>query len=108
GTGYSGVFKSTDGGISWTAVNSGMLPDGNNYIVSMAMDPLDSSTIYLGQIDAGVFKTTNAGTSWTASNAGMAATLIGPVAVGHVTSPVAYTGTNGGGLFKTSNSGGSW
>src|SRR5438445_4963299 len=45
GTYRSGVFKSTDGGGSWSAVNTG-LPNLN--VFSLAIDPQTPATLYVG------------------------------------------------------------
>jgi len=56
-----GVFKSTDGGGSWVAVNSGMprLAAGD-----MVIDPRAPTTIYVGTERSGAFKSTDGGGSW--------------------------------------------
>src|SRR5207244_11670334 len=60
-----GVFKSTNGGARWTAVNTGLT---NVNVLALAIDPLVPSTVYVGTSFAGtsfsaVFRTTNAGTN---------------------------------------------
>src|SRR5437660_130265 len=53
---YSGgVFKSTDGGGSWTAVNTGLT---DFYVRTLAIDPQTPATIYAGTGADGVFKST--------------------------------------------------
>ena len=52
-----GVFKSTNSGENWTAVNTG-LTDRNVY--ALAVDPLTSATVY-AVAGAGVFKSTTGG-----------------------------------------------
>jgi len=66
-----GVWKSTNGGGSWTATGDTML---NMAVSSMAMDPFDSQTIYAGTGEGflngdgvrglGIFKTTDGGATW--------------------------------------------
>src|SRR6266571_4356974 len=55
GTRGGGVFKSTNGGNSWSAVNTG-LPDLE--IFALALDPTTPTTVYAGTVH-GVFKSTN-------------------------------------------------
>jgi hypothetical protein len=50
GTFGGGVFKSTDGGNSWIAVNTGLT---NSYILSLAIDPVNPNILYAGS--AGIF-----------------------------------------------------
>lgn len=61
-----GVFKSTNGGVSWTSSNSGM---GNRTVGMMAMHPTNSSILWAAT-NGGIYKTTNAGVSWTLSLSG--------------------------------------
>jgi len=70
-----GVYKSTDGGDSWTSINTG-LPGvvGNvsgfttNYI-NLSINEQNPEVLYVGNIpwtpDPGVYKTTNGGDTWT-------------------------------------------
>jgi len=51
GTG-GGVFKSTDGGSTWRALNSGLT---NLYVFALAIDPLDPRKVYAGTGGGGVF-----------------------------------------------------
>jgi hypothetical protein len=62
-----GVYKSTDGGQTFTLLNSATsgLPFILRGVTDVAMDPWDHNTIYAGQFGQGVFRSTNGGTSWT-------------------------------------------
>jgi hypothetical protein len=40
-----GVFKSTTGGDSWTAVNEGLT---NSFVLALAIDPITPTTLYAG------------------------------------------------------------
>ena len=63
----TGVFKTADGGATWTAVNSGLLaPD---CFAVMEIDPQNPDTVYTAS-KQGVFKTTDGGHSWHAINSG--------------------------------------
>src|SRR5438046_2707143 len=55
GTRYGGVFKSTNGGTSWAAVNSGLTYSS---VQAVAIDPATPATLYAGT-GGGVFKSTN-------------------------------------------------
>ena len=78
GTACGGVWKSTNGGIGWTVLNTDQLPALS--IADIAINPHDTNTIYIatgdnyglgtgfgilqGHYSAGVYKSTNGGSSW--------------------------------------------
>ena len=68
GTFAGGVFKSTDGGAGWRAVNVGLTESGG---VALAIDPVAPATLYAGTDDGGVFKSTDGGRRWRAVNRGL-------------------------------------
>jgi len=61
-----GVFKSTDGGETWSPSSTGLT---NLSIITIAIDPKTPSTLYAGTSEAGgpsgLFKSVNGGESWT-------------------------------------------
>ena len=50
-----GVFKSTDAGATWTAVNSGLT---TTHVSSLAIDPQNPNRLYAGTLGGGVFAIT--------------------------------------------------
>ncbi len=62
GFGSDHVFKSTDGGITWNAID-GILPDLPTNTI--AIDPLNSDDIYVGN-DLGVYYSEDGGANWVA------------------------------------------
>lgn len=69
----SGIYRSTDGGSSWTQLKTGLPSPDRIGRTSLAIAPSDPTVIYAlaadtGSADAdrllGVFKSTNGGTSW--------------------------------------------
>jgi len=90
GTNVQGVIKTTDGGSTWTAVNSGISHDGRSFpdstwgVMAVAVDPTDPDIVYCGvanmnMVDLesgsgnhpGFFKSTNGGASWSKKNQGL-------------------------------------
>src|SRR3989442_10978587 len=57
-----GVFKSTDGGVTWS-------PTGvtNAFVTALAIDPQSPSTLYAGTQDGGVSKSIDEGANWSAT-----------------------------------------
>lgn len=70
--GGSHVWRTIDGGISWTSIDgagAGRLPDIP--VHSLVVDPGNTARIYLGT-DLGVFVTSNGGASWAVEYTGFA------------------------------------
>lgn len=66
----AGMFRSDDGGRTWTARSTGLPADGS--IAYAAAHPTDPDTAYVASCDgSGVWKTTNGGASWEPVNAGL-------------------------------------
>jgi len=105
GTSGGGVFRSFDGGNSWSPANSGLT---NFYINSVAIDPDTPSTIYSGTYGGGVFKSTNGGSAWSPSNTGLSNNGIFALSIDPTTPTTLYAGTSGGGVFKSTNGGSGW
>jgi photosystem II stability/assembly factor-like uncharacterized protein len=101
-----GVFKSTNAGESWRAVNSG-LPRGVA-VQTLAVHPQNQNTVYIGT-QSGVFKTTNGGESWNIIKQGESrfALAVDPengdtIYVAPFNGPVSSS-TDGGKTWTTSN-----
>jgi photosystem II stability/assembly factor-like uncharacterized protein len=97
----SGVFKSTNSGASWSAINIGLT---STSIKALAINPATPSIIYAGGF-GGMFKSIDSGASWSAANAGLTNTFVQALVM---TSGTLYAGTFGGGVFKSIDGGVSW
>ena len=69
-TGYGGVFKTTDGGAKWSAVNSGIPIQSGIPILSVTIDPQNSRTLYAPTI-GDLFKSSDGGASWSVMNSNL-------------------------------------
>ena len=65
-TSFAGVFKSTDGGVTWN--NTGAL-SGTSLAGDLLIHPTNNQILWC-ITNAGIFKTSNGGTSWTNVRAG--------------------------------------
>jgi photosystem II stability/assembly factor-like uncharacterized protein len=109
-----GVIKSTDAGESWTVMNAG-LPSGN-FIAgsSVAIDPSNPATLYVGHRDrsgtgvGGIFKSTDGAASWNPANKGRSFVDTRVLAVDPVNAGTIYTAVGTDGVFKSVDRGANW
>ncbi|MDP9337564.1 MAG: hypothetical protein M3P45_01710, partial [Acidobacteriota bacterium] len=96
--GSVGVLKSTDGGTSWYAVNSGLpgLPDVYG-VRALVIDPQNSTTLYAA-IAGKVFRSTDGAATWSEVTSGLTTLSVTALAIDPSNSTV-YAGTYGGGMF---------
>lgn len=107
----SGVWKSIDGGTTWTRVLNGNVHD-------LVIDPTNANTLYAGVDQDGIWKSTDGGSTWTRLATGLpASSTIGRVAVAinpNVPSTLyaifsnRTNGTQVGGTYRTNNGGTTW
>jgi uncharacterized repeat protein (TIGR01451 family) len=93
----SGVFKSTDGGGTWT--RTGLRED----VGALAIDPTNPATLYAGGV--AVFKTTDAGATWVATGGPW---WVSALAIDPATPTTLYAATWGGGVFKSTDAAATW
>ena len=101
-----GVYKSTDGGASWTLLNA----DTNvvTDVRALVVDPLTPTTVYAGTTYAGVLKSTDGGATWNPMNTGLGALpSVESLAIDPVTPATLYTSVIGG-IFKSTDGGANW
>jgi photosystem II stability/assembly factor-like uncharacterized protein len=104
------VFKSTDGGMSWSPASTG-LPAVDALIRSLVIDPQNSRTLYAaantytgGNSTGSIFKSTDRGASWSAVNSGGPIQLLVMDPQNHNT---IYAVTTSG-LLRSTDAGGTW
>ena len=99
-----GLFISNDKGLNWQVTGTDKLPA--MYCASVCVDPVNTSTIYLGS-NYGVWKSTNDGISFTQSNNGMGNREPRDLIMGTGNSQVIVAATTDG-IWKSVNAGGTW
>jgi photosystem II stability/assembly factor-like uncharacterized protein len=118
-----GLYKSTDGGISWTAINSTTFV--TNYFTGCDVIPFSSSTIIFatepnGATLGGIYRTTDGGTTWNEITASLPTTNYSRIAFAKDPNNAniafaQYESQNYGspdyglsGIFKTTDAGATW
>ncbi len=117
-----GVFKSTNGGESWSPSNVGLSALSVNDLV---IAPSNPSTLYLYSesiTGGGIFKSINGGKAWNPVNTGLPATVsVSALAIDPSNPATLYAGirgvyrpaasgleSSGASVFKSTDGGGSW
>ena len=80
-SGFQGIYKSTDGGVTWAAINKGLESILGNHLTTattLVVDPANRSVLYFGTSNAGVFRSTDGGATWSPLNDGLTDLELGP------------------------------
>ena len=103
---YGDFYKSTNGGASFSGINT-LSPSGNgNWVTPFNTDPVAANTIYAG-FDR-LWKSTNGGTSWAAtSTSAITGSNIDEFEVAAANTNYIYVLINQA-IFKSTNGGSSW
>ena len=102
---YGGVFKTTNGGLSWKQANRGNLSIAAEHLV---IDPLTPSTLYVAAWNQGVFKTADSSESWRPASSGLSGVVVSNLAIDPANPQRLYAGTAQHGVYKSANGGASW
>jgi photosystem II stability/assembly factor-like uncharacterized protein len=100
----SGMFKSTDHGLSWAPASSGF-PAVN--VACLAADPTAGGVVYAGTSGSGVYRTRDGAATWTSAGSGMSNPNVNALAVDPAMPLTLYAGTDNG-IFKTQEGGDHW
>jgi photosystem II stability/assembly factor-like uncharacterized protein len=110
--GGSSLFKSTDAGLTWTDIGTGI----GRRISAVAVDPTDPAIIYAGTF-GGMLKTVDGGAHWTPIANGMSfvdpwngTSSVSTIVIDPTNARTLYAGTGGfgTGVFKSTNGGTNW
>jgi photosystem II stability/assembly factor-like uncharacterized protein len=108
GSGGNGVWRSSDGGTTWSRMTSGLTA---YTITAIVRDPANPDVVYVGggsDYQAAVFRSSDGGSTWTSVSTGLPTHGVMTLMADSRTTGVLYAGTYGDGVFKTTDSGGHW
>ncbi len=105
--GDAGIYRSTDGGITWQPANTGLT---SPYVYGLAISPnyAVDRTVYAATAMTGVFKSVDGGASWNAVNNGLGSLQMSSVSVNPVDPQLILAGTYDRGIYRSTNGGASW
>jgi photosystem II stability/assembly factor-like uncharacterized protein len=102
GTYYGGVFRSSNNGSTWEAVNNGLA----NYIINGLAILANTTPNYLyAATDGGVFRSTDFGENWVSANNGITEMSIASI---FVYGMYTFVGTGNSGVFRSIDNGNNW
>jgi photosystem II stability/assembly factor-like uncharacterized protein len=107
-----GIWKTIDGGDTWTNISGNIPTLGVSAIV---VHPANPDIIYIGTGDRdagnapgiGVYMTTDGGTTWAQSGTGMPDVTVGKMIM-HPSDPNTILAATSGGVYKTTDGGNTW
>lgn len=120
----SGVYRSTDGGVTWTQVLSGAA--GSEVVFDPTLDPMTGRSMiayaalgtFIGDPDNGIYKSTDGGATWTRLGGGLPTSNLGRIELALAPSQPATlyasiadaSGSSSHllGVFKSTNGGANW
>lgn len=122
---HSGVFKTTNGGVNWVPVNTGLprIPGYSNTVydvLSLEMHPANHDTLWASVINldvpnsASIYKTTDGGATWSESASGIASRvdirdiMVDPGDPSIVYAAGAGTPANPGSIYRSTDGGANW
>lgn len=112
GAAAGGIWKSTNGGISWSVYSDSLPTLG---VSAIAINPRNTNIMYFGSGDRdnsdasgyGVFKSYNAGGKWIQRSSGLGNRTVSKLIIDPVDTSTILAACNGG-IYRSTNGGGSW
>jgi len=113
----TGLFRSTDGGVTWSAAltgaGAGQMPVGTD-LDQVTVDPTNADVVYATGATTGIWKSIDAGNTWAQINNGLSAGAFGSVLkptrvrIDGNNANNLYVAVRGGGVFLSTNGGALW
>ena len=106
GTGGAGVFRSTDGGASWTRSSSGLPSD--TMVSALTFAPTAADTVYAGTYASGAYRSTDAGQTWVKVTSSLDTGTFNYIAVDPLDAATVFIGSAGIGVWRSTDGGVTW
>ena len=100
-----GVWKTTNGGTSWTPLTDYFV---NLDVYSVTMDPQDSDTYYIGSYSGIIYKSTDAGSTWSQLAVAGGASVVNKILIHPTDSNIMFASVQNQGVYRSTNGGSSW
>ncbi|MGE3577885.1 MAG: WD40/YVTN/BNR-like repeat-containing protein, partial [Vicinamibacterales bacterium] len=101
-----GVFKTADGGVTWTPASTGL---SDLRVAAIAVAGLTPDVLYAGTATAGVFRSRDGGATWAAVSTGLEPREeIRALAIDPVSPHIVYAGSFRSGVYVSTTGGDTW
>ncbi|APY07637.1 hypothetical protein BWZ20_04680 [Winogradskyella sp. J14-2] len=104
GSETGGVWKSTDGGATWTVLSDNL---SNIDVYALAIEPTNSNTYFWGSTSGTIFKSTNGGSTWSLL-ADLGGGIVNKILIDPTNASKIYASVQGNGLYKSTDGGITW
>jgi len=112
GSPSGGIWKTADGGVSWSVLTSSLPSLG---VSAILLHPTTENLILIGTGDRdagdapgiGVYKSTDGGSTWSISSTGMGSKTVGML-IRHPADPNIILAATSGGIYKSTDGGSTW
>ena len=103
-TNGSGIFRSTNSGLTWDETNSGLTGE---CVTCITMNPGQSGLLYVGTQVKGVFISRDGGEHWHSCNGELSFLTVNAISIVPDNPHIIYAGTSSG-IFKSEDGGATW
>ena len=103
-----GMYKSSDSGKTWKAINTGLETTDKN-ILALAVHPKKPEVLYIGTYQDGIYKSLDGGGSWQSVSNGLGSMDIRSLVIDPENPDIIIAGLGGGaGIYRSIDAGQSW
>jgi photosystem II stability/assembly factor-like uncharacterized protein len=100
--GFSGIYKSSDGGAHWAVASNGI---ADTTVAAIAIDPQTPATLYAGSVQGGgLLRSTNGAASWTP----IGPTLVRTIAINPKVTSTLLVSQQQNGMSRSTDGGATW